>query len=154
MTEGIWTATDATVAALLSGTFLPGDTYKVALLTGASNIGASSTAFSGVTGEVAEANTGYTAGGVPVGVTALTGASTTGVPWALSAPAVWTAGSAGLTARWAVLYEVGGDVLAYTALSLDATSTPPTPVDVTATQGNTFTLNNANPIFTATWATS
>lgn len=150
MTEGIWTPTDATVVKLLSGTFLPSDSYKVALLTSASNIGAGSTAFADVTGEVPDTDTGYTAGGAAVTVDALAGASTDGVPWKLVAPVVWTAGSADLTARWAVLYEVGGDVLAYTALKLSDGETP-APVDVTATEGNTFTLQNTNSVFTAKW---
>jgi hypothetical protein len=58
------------------------------------------------------------------------------------ADAVWTAAGGSITARFAVLYEVAGDVLCYCLLDS-------TPADVTATDGNTLTVAfNASGIFT------
>lgn len=130
MAAGSWTLTNNTRTYLLNGTFdLDSDTFKVALFTNASNIGASSTTYAGLTGEVANGN-GYTTGGNSV-TGSLSG--TTTVTFDTSDPAVWTATGAGFTARYGVLYEVSGNVLAY--FLLDST-----PADVTITAGNTLTI--------------
>lgn len=126
---------------LLNGTFdIDSDTWKVALVTSSSNIGASSTTWAGVTGEVSNGN-GYTTGGVSVTLT-LTGTTSVAVSFATNP--VWTASGSGITARWAVLYEVSGNVLAY--VLLDAT-----PADVSVASGNTLTIDSDGtpwPIFT------
>lgn len=132
MAAGTWTLTNAGRKMLLDGTFdLDSDSFKVALHTSASNIGAASTSWASVTGQVAAAN-GYAAGGIAVSLV-LTG--TTSVAVAFQTNPVWTASGGSITARWAVLYEVGGNVLAYCLL--DAT-----PADVTATDGNTLTIDS------------
>ncbi|QDF19910.1 hypothetical protein HWC44_gp023 [Mycobacterium phage ThetaBob] len=138
---GTWTLPSGARKMLLDGTFdLDSDTFKVALVTSSSNIGASSTTWSGVTGEVSNGN-GYTTGGVSVTLT-LTGTTSVAVSFATNP--VWTASGSGITARWAVLYEVSGNVLAY--VLLDAT-----PADVSVASGNTLTIDSdgtPSPIFT------
>lgn len=134
MAAGSWTLTNNTRTYLLDGTFdLNTDSFKIALFQSTSNIGATSTTYAGLTNEVANGN-GYTTGG-----NAVTGtlSGTTTVTFDTSDPAVWTASGAGFSARYAVLYEVAGNVLAY--FLLDST-----PADVTITAGNTLTITVAN----------
>ena len=140
MAAGAWTFTDGARTRMLNGTFdFDTDTFKIALFLSTSNIGAASTTFAGVTNEHAAAN-GYTAGGFSMG--ALTLAGTTTVTVDDPADAVWTAAGGSITARFGVLYEVAGDVVAY--FLLDST-----PADVTATDGNTLTIAlHASGIFT------
>jgi hypothetical protein len=134
MAAGSWTLTNNTRTYLLDGTFdLDSDTFKIALFTSASNIGAASTTYAGLTNEVGSGN-GYTTGGNTV-TGSLSG--TTTVTFDTSDPAVWTASGAGFTARFGVLYEVSGNVLAY--FLLDST-----PADVTITSGNTLTITVSN----------
>lgn len=125
---------------MLNGTFdFDTDTFKVALFLSSSNIGASSTTYAGVTNEHAN-NNGYTTGGFSFGTLDLSGTTTVKVDD--SADAVWTASGGSITARFAVLYESGGDVVCYCLLDS-------TPADVTATDGNTLTIAlNAAGIFT------
>ncbi|ATN88622.1 hypothetical protein SEA_DEMSCULPINBOYZ_27 [Mycobacterium phage Demsculpinboyz] len=141
MAAGTWTLVNSARTNLLNGTFdIDSDTWKVALVTSSSNIGASSTTWAGVTGEVSNGN-GYTTGGVSVTLT-LTGTTSVAVSFATNP--VWTASGSGITARWAVLYEVSGNVLAY--VLLDAT-----PADVSVASGNTLTIDSdgtPSPIFT------
>ena len=143
MAAGNWTFTDGGRTRLLNGTFdLDTDLFKIALHLSTSNIGAASTTWAGVTAEHA-ALYGYTAGGLPTGAgTALTLAGTTTVTVDRAVDPVWTAAGGSITARFGVLYEVGGDVLCYCLLDS-------TPADVTATDGNTLTVAmNASGIFT------
>lgn len=139
MAAGNWTFTNGTRTSLLNGTFdLDSDTFKIALFQSTSNIGAASTTYAGLTNEVANGN-GYTTGG-----NAVTGSlsGTTTVTFDTTDPAVWTASGAGFSARFAVLYEVAGNVIAYCLLDS-------TPADVTVTAGNTLTLTiNASGVFT------
>lgn len=139
MAAGPWTFTNGLRTKLLDGTFdLDSDSFKVALVTSASNIGLASTTWAGVTNEVANGN-GYATGGIPV---SLVLAGTTSVTVKFAANPVWTATGAGITARWAVIYEVGGNVLAYSLLDN-------TPANVTVTAGNTLTVNaTTNPVMT------
>jgi len=139
MAAGTWTLTNTGRTKLLNGTFdLDSDTFKVALFTSSSNIGADSTAYSGLTNEVAN-QFGYTTGGVAVTLT-LSGTTTVKVDFQTDPS--WEANGGSITARYAVLYEVGGDVLAYCLLDS-------TPADVTATDGNTLTVAaHTNGIFT------
>lgn len=138
---GTWSLTNSGRTKILNGTFdIDSDSWKVALVTSSSNIGASSTTWAAVTNEVANAN-GYTTGGIAV---TLSLSGTTSVSVSFASNPVWTATGGSITARWAVLYEVGGDVLAYVLLDS-------TPADVTATSGNTLTIDSdgtPSPVFT------
>lgn len=138
MAAGTWQFTNATRTELSNGTFLDGDTYKVALFLSTSNIGAATTTYAGVTNEHANAN-GYTTGGNAV---TLSRSGTTTVTFDTTDPTAWTASGGSITARFAVLYEVGGNVLCYCLLD-DA------PADVTATATNTLTVAiHADGVFT------
>ena len=125
---------------MLNGTFdFDTDTFKVALFLSISDIGAASTTYAGVTNEHANAN-GYTTGGISLGPLTLAGTTTVTVDD--PSDMVWTASGGSITARFAVLYELAGDVVAYCLLDS-------TPADVTATNGNTLTIAlNASGIFT------
>jgi hypothetical protein len=142
MTAGPWTLVNEVRALMLAAAydFTAASTYKVALVTSSSNIGAASTAWAGVTNEVANAN-GYTTGGIAVTMTA------TGAPSAVldfvSNP-VWAASGGSIVARFAVLYKIGGHVIAYCLLDS-------TPADVSATNGNNMTIDSdgtPNPVIT------
>lgn len=139
LTASAWSFPNGARTKLLDGTFdIDSDTFKQALFQSTSNIGASSTTYAGVTNEVANAN-GYTTGGI--GVT-LTLSGTTTVTVDISTDPVWTASGGSIAARFAVIYEVGGNVLCYSTLDT-------TPADVTATDGNTLTVaTNASGVFT------
>ena len=139
MAAGAWTFTNTSRTKLLNGQFdIDTDSWKMALFLSTSNLGAASTTFAGVTNEHAAAN-GYTAGGIAV---ALTLSGTTTVTVDITTDPVWTASGGSITARFAVIYEVGGDVLCYCLLDS-------TPADVTATTGNTLTVAaNASGVFT------
>lgn len=131
MAAGTWTFTNTGRTKLLNGTFdLDSDSWKMALLLSTSNIGAASTTHAGVTNEHA-GNNGYTTGGIAV---TLTLSGTTTVTVAIQTAPVWTASGGSIVARFAELYEVGGDVLAYALLD-------DTPGDVTTTDGNTLTVS-------------
>lgn len=140
MAAGAWTFTNAGRTSLLNGDFdLNSDTFNMALFLSTSNIGSGSTTYAGLTNEHANAN-GYTTGGVAIGSLSLSGTTTVTVDDATDA--VWTASGGSITARFAVLYEVGGNILCYCLLD-------DTPADVTATDGNTLTVAfNASGIFT------
>src|SRR3972149_2470667 len=130
MAAGAWTFTNTGRTKLLNGTFdIDSDSYKMALFLSTSDIGAASTTYAAVTNEHANAN-GYTTGGIAV---ALTLAGTTTGTVDITTDPVWTAAGGPITARFAVIYEVGGNVLCY--CTLDST-----PADVTAADGNTFTV--------------
>jgi hypothetical protein len=140
MAAGAWTFTNAGRTSLLNGDFdLDTNTFLIALFLSTSNIGAGSTTYAGLTNEHANAN-GYSTGGISYGALALSGTTTVTVDDALDA--VWTAAGGSITARFAVIYESGGNVLCYCLLDS-------TPADVTATDGNTLTVAlHANGIFT------
>src|ERR1041384_4845106 len=129
MAAGTGAFPDGARPKLHSGTFdIDTDSWKCALFLSTSNIGAASTTYAGVTNEHANAN-GYTTGGIAV---TLTLAGTTTVTVDISTDPVWTASGGSITARFAVIYEVAGNVLCYALLDS-------TPADVTATDGNTLT---------------
>lgn len=139
MAAGTWTFPNSARTDLLNGTFdLDSDSWKCALFQSTSNIGAASTTYAGLTNEVANAS-GYTTGGIAI---TLTLAGTTTVTVDIATDPVWTASGGSITARFAVIYEVGGRVLCYALLDS-------TPADVTATDGNTLTVAaNASGVFT------
>lgn len=141
MAAGAWTFTNGGRTRLLNGTFdLDTDTFLMALFLSTSNLGAATTTYAGVTNEHANAN-GYTTGGISMG--ALTLAGTTTVTVDDPADLVWTASGGSIVARFAAIYESGGDVLCYCLLESVG------PADVTATTGNTLTVAlHASGIFT------
>jgi hypothetical protein len=140
MAAGAWTFPDAARTSLLDGTFdVADDTFKMALFLSTSNIGTGSTTFAGVTNEHAAAN-GYSAGGISVDLTL---AGTTTVTVDIATDPVWTASGGSIVARFAVIYEVAGNVLCYCLLESIG------PADVTATTGNTLTVAaHASGVFT------
>jgi hypothetical protein len=138
---GAWTLVNGAREDILNGTFTVGSGYKVALVTSSSNISASSTTFAGVTNEVASGN-GYTTGGASV---TLSQTGTTSVNVFFSSNPSWTASGGSITARWAVLYKTGSDVLAFSLLDS-------APADVVVASGNTLTIKSdntaSNPVLT------
>jgi hypothetical protein len=139
MAAGAWVLTDASRTSLLDGTFdLDTNTFKMALFLSTSNIGAASTTYAGLTNEHANAN-GYTTGGETI---VLTLSGTTTVTVDIQTDPTWTASGGSLVARFAVIYEVGGNVLCYCLLD-DA------PADITVTVGNPLTVAaHASGVFT------
>lgn len=139
MPAGAWTFTNAGRTNLLNGTFdIDSDTWRMALFQSTSNIGASSTTYAGLTNEVANAN-GYSTGGIAI---TLTLSGTTTVTVDISTDPVWTASGGSIVARFAVIYELSGNVLCYCLLD-------DTPANVTATAGNTLTVAaSASGVFT------
>lgn len=133
MAAGSWTLTNGARTKILDGTLKTSGTWKVALVTSSGNIAASSTTYGAITGEVGTTNTGYSTGGASITPT-LTG--TTSVTWTFTTNPSWTAGSANLTAKWAVIYEtVSGYILAYCTLDSGG-------ADVTTTSGQTLTIDS------------
>ena len=135
MSAGAWTFTNAGRSDILGAVVNIGsDTYKMALFLSTSNLGAASTTYAGLTNEVGTTNTGYSTGG---GSVTLSKSGTTTVTVVQSAGVQWTAGSANLTAKFACIYEVGGNVLCYCTLDSGG-------ADVTATNGNTLTVGGTS----------
>lgn len=139
MAASTWSFPNSARTKLLDGTFdIDSDSWKEALFLSTSNLGATSTTYAGVTNEVANAN-GYTTGGVAI---TLTLAGTTTVTVDISTDPTWTASGGSITARFAAIYEVGGNVLMFS--TLDAT-----PADVTVTDTNILTVAaNVSGVFT------
>jgi hypothetical protein len=132
MAAGAWTLTNGARTDILNGAApFNSASFKVALLQSTSNVGAATTTFAGLTNEVGTTNTGYTAGGLTV---TFAEAGTTSVTLKFSSNPIWTAGTANLTARFAALYKVSGNVICFCLLDS-------TPADVTATNGNTLTID-------------
>ena len=140
MSAGTWVFTNTGRTSLLNGTFdIDSDSYKMALFLSTSNLAASSTTYAALTNEHSPTLTGYATGGIAI---TLTLGGTTTVTVDIQTDPVWTASTNGITAKWAVIYEVAGNVLCY--CTLDAGG-----ADVTATDGNTLTVAaNASGIFT------
>ena len=135
MAAGAWTFTNSTRTNILDALHdIDTDTHKMGLVTSAGNIGASTTTWAGVTGEVGTSNTGYSTGGASV---TMTKSGTTTVTVVQTAGVQWTAGTANLTAKWAVIYEVSGNVICYATLDSGG-------ADVTATNGNTLTVGGTS----------
>lgn len=142
MAAGTWTFTNSTREKILKGQFdFDTDTFKCALYLNTSNLSTSSTTYAGITNEVGTTNTGYSTGGIAV---AFTISGTTSVTVSFTTNPQWMAGSANLTAKWAAVYEVSGDVVCFVTLDSGG-------ADVTATDGNTLTIDSdgsPNPMFT------
>jgi hypothetical protein len=138
MAVGAWTFTNTSLLKLHNNTFNASDSYKMALFKSTSNIGASSTTFAGLTNEVDSA--GYTAGGVAV--TLSLSSSSPAELIVDCTDAVFTASGGPISAaRFAVIYEVSGDVVAYCLLDS-------TPADVAVSDGSDLTVAiSANGIY-------
>lgn len=138
MAAGAWTFPNTARTDLIDGTINTGDTFKMALFQSTSDLGAASEAFASVSNEVASGN-GYTSGGESI---TLSVSGTTTVTVDIASDPSWTASSGSITARFACIYEVGGNVLCYCLLD-------DTPADVTVTDGNTLTVAaHASGVFT------
>jgi hypothetical protein len=135
---GAWTPVDSLRTKILNGQFdMDSDTFKCALFLSTSNISTSSTTYAGLTNQHANAN-GYTTGGITVSPLVLAG--TTSVTVKFGTNPSWTATGGSIVARYAVLYESAGDVLAFCLLDS-------TPADVVTTTGNVFTVDSTtNPV--------
>ena len=144
MAAGAWVVVDAIKERMGNAEInFDTDTFKVALYQSTSNIATTSDDASALTNEVGTTNTGYTAGGYTV--TPTWTRSTGTCKFDISDP-TWTAGSANLTARFAVIIDTTPTpdrVVAYCLLDS-------TPADVTTTSGNTLTIqiDNTNGVFT------
>jgi hypothetical protein len=131
---------------LADGTFdLDTNTFNVSLHTSAYTPAATHTVFANVTNQLTTAN-GYTAGGQALAN--VTWNRTAGVATFDADNVVWTASGGSIVARYAVIRAVGtlnGQVdplIGYVLLDT-------TPADVTATTGNTLTIQwHASGIFT------
>ena len=133
MAAGAWTFTNTGRTNLLNAlNDLDSDTHKMALFLSTSNLTTSSNTFAALTNEVGVTNTGYTATGASL---AMTMSGTTTVTVVMTTAPVWTAGSANLTAKWAVIYEVSGNIICFATLDSGG-------ADVTATSGNTLTVGS------------
>ena len=140
MAAGAWTFTNSGRANLLDAlTDVDSDTYKMALFLSTSNLAAGSNTYAAITNEVGTTNTGYATGGIAL---AMTKSGTTTVTVVMTTAPIWTAGSANLTAKWAVIYEVSGNIVCYALLDSGG-------ADVTATSGNTLTVgSDGGTVFT------
>lgn len=129
MAAGAWTFTNAGRTNLLSAVHnVETDTFKTALFLSTSDLGAASTTYP-ATNEHAN-NNGYTTGGV---ATALSLTGTTTVKADIDTDPVWTASGGSITAKFAAIYEVSGNILCYCLLDSGG-------ADVTVTTGNTLTV--------------
>lgn len=134
MAAGAWTFTNSATLKILQGQFdFDSDSFKVALFLSTSNLAVTSTTFAGVTNEHAAAN-GYSAGGIATALT-LSTITTNDAQAVFTSNPVWTASGGSIVARFAAFYEVAGDVVAFCLLDS-------TPADVTATTGNTLTIDS------------
>jgi hypothetical protein len=133
-----WAFTNTGRTKLLDNTGFDIDSgsYKCALFLSTSNIGAASTTYAALTNEVAN-GLGYTTGGIAVTFT-LSG--TTTVTATFASNPVWTAAGGSIVARFAVIYEVAGNVLCYSDFQADQTATDTNTFTVAASGSGIFTL--------------
>jgi hypothetical protein len=141
---GPWTPVNSTRSDILAGNLPIGSGFKVALFQSTSNLSASSTTYAGLTNEVGAAN-GYTTGGIAV---TLTDVGTTSVAvYFASSPGNpgWVAVGGSITAYYAVLFKISGDVMGWCYLDS-------TPANVVTTVGNALVIKSdntaSNPVFT------
>ena len=141
MAATAWTLTNNARMRRAKGNFnVDTATLRCALFQSTSNLGAASTTYAGVTNEVANAN-GYPTGGVVVD---LTFSGTTTIDVVFVSNPTFTATGGNIVARTAAVYEVGGDVYAYSTLDT---------ADVTTSAGNTLIVDSdgsPTPFFTMT----
>jgi hypothetical protein len=153
---GKWKIYDIAKKYLADGTHDLDDTtnWKAALFLSTSNantLSVGTSVYGDLTNEHANAN-GYTTGGVALPTETWTNSSGT-ITWD-AADVVWTASGGSIVARFAVIYRnatVNTIVKPLLVVCLLDTA----PADVTATTGNTLTIQmNASGIFTLSGATT
>lgn len=146
MAADAWVLHDKAKEYMGDGTIdMDGDAFKMGLALSTSNIATTSVnGYAAVTNEHANAN-GYTTGGAAVA--SPTWIESSGTVTFDCADQVWTASGGSITARFAFIYDdtvttpVADPVLCHSLLDN-------TPADVTATDGNTFTVEiNASGVF-------
>jgi hypothetical protein len=141
MAAGSWTLVNGARTNILNGNLKSGDGWKVALFATSGACTASSTTYSGLSGEVGTTNTGYATGGASV---TLALAGTTSVTVSFVSNPSWTAGSANLAAYQAVLYDTtSGYIMAFANLDSGGAL-------VTTTSGQVLTIadSTGNPVVT------
>lgn len=142
MAAGPFTFYDSVAELIADGALdLDGHTFNLQLHTSSYTPSAAHDELADLTNEVAN-GAGYTTGGAAL--TGITWGQVGGVATFDSDPVVWTAAGGPITARYAVLIDLtatNDKLIGY--MLLDAT-----PADVTATDGNTLTVNP--PWFTLT----
>lgn len=111
-------------------------TVKVTLHTSGYVFSAAHAVYADLTNELATAN-GYTNGGSPLA--SVTWAQTSGTAKFDAADLVWTASGGSIVARWAII-RVVGTINGQIDPLVEAILLDDTPADVTATSGNTLTL--------------
>jgi len=121
---------------------LGSDTFKIVLLTSASNVAdktLSPARYADLTNELSTAN-GYTAGGLSLASPTLTGGGAIDeIDWD-TGPAVWNITGAGITCRYAAIYDdtaTDDDLVAYCLLDS-------TPANIVQVAGFQFTVAIAN----------
>jgi hypothetical protein len=146
MTADAWVVHDKAKEYMGDGTIdLDGDSFKAILVASTSNLATTSVnAYATVTNELSTAN-GYTSGGLAL--TSVTWVESAGTVTLDCADLVWTASGGSIVARLCGIYDdtvttpAADPVLCHTLLDNS-------PADVTATDGNTFTVAiNASGIF-------
>jgi hypothetical protein len=152
MAAGAWKIYDEAKISLADGTIdLDTHTFKIALFLSTSNcnnVALATAQLATLTNQVANGS-GYTTGGLTL--TSVTWAKSGSTSTFDAADAVWTASGGSITTRFAVIYSDTATNKNLLAVCLLDT----TPADVTATDGNTLTIQfNASGIFTLTGATS
>ena len=148
MTAGPWIVYDSFLKEKNLGTHVVGgtpDIFKVALYAQAYVPDVATETIYAVTNEVAELNTGYTAGG-QAEVISLDDTVAGEVTIDLVSPD-WLAGSANLVAATALLYNTSKSNKVVAHCQLDNT-VPGTPADVTVAEGNSLTVNTSDGIYT------
>lgn len=153
MPAGKWKLYDTAKLYIGDGTIdLDSNTFKMALFTSSSNCNTlTNSNLAALTNQVANAN-GYTTGGNTL--TSVTWTNASGTITFDAADSTWTAAGGSITARFAVIYR-SGTVNSITDALLAVCLLDTAPADVTATAGNTLTIQfNASGIFTLSGATT
>ena len=138
MAADAWALTNGAGKLIADGAIpIDSGSFKCALYTVYNQIGAASTVYA-ATNEVGTTNTGYTTGGAAVDLASAT-VTTNDVAITQAAVIEWTAGSANLVAKEAVIYYDGATkyVLCYAALDTGHG-------DVTATNGNKLQIGGTS----------
>lgn len=152
---GKWKVYDLAKKYLADGTHDLDDTtnWKIALFQSTSNantLSVGTAIYTDLTNEVANGN-GYLTGGVAFTSNTWVNAAGT-ITWDITVDPVWTAAGGSITARFAVIYRnatVNTIVKPLLCICLLDTA----PADVTATDGNTLTIQiNASGVFTLSGA--
>lgn len=152
MAAGNWIIYDSFKEYMADNTIdVDGDSFRCQLHTLSYTPALTHSVRADLTNEITDS--GYTAGGASAFTSTWTKSGSTTTFTATGNIAQWTAGAGGITARWAVIYDDTpaaplDPLLGYSLLDT-------TPADVTATEGNTFTITpNASGIFTLSGATT